>query len=314
MRTFREAESPLSVRVGTALAVDAVTAEVVAALREEGVRSIVLRGPAVERWLYSERGERTYRDVDLLVAPGQSHTAEQVLGRLGFANRQSAYGPGEWADHSNEWSRTNPAVVIDLHRTLEGAVADSEETWDSLSEATEELDVAGVRVEVPTEPALALVVTLHAAQHGVRGTKQVRDLERALERATLATWSEAVGLAQRLDALPAFGAGLCLVSRGAQLAERLEVPRIVDPERALRASSASSTSIGFARLVAARGASARGAIIARKLFPSRAFMRHWSPLARTGSAGLALSYLWRPLWLALRTGPAALAWLRARRP
>src|SRR5687767_8225712 len=41
-------------RLGTALAVDAVTANVVAALRRAGVASIILRGPAIARWLYAE--------------------------------------------------------------------------------------------------------------------------------------------------------------------------------------------------------------------------------------------------------------------
>jgi len=49
------------------LHLDAVTAEVVEAFRAVGVRTILLRGPAVGKWLYQEVGDRSYVDVDLLV-------------------------------------------------------------------------------------------------------------------------------------------------------------------------------------------------------------------------------------------------------
>jgi hypothetical protein len=52
-----------------ALARDVATAEVVEALRAAGVRSIVLKGPSIARWLYADGQPRPYGDTDLLVSP-----------------------------------------------------------------------------------------------------------------------------------------------------------------------------------------------------------------------------------------------------
>ena len=302
-----------NLEVGTALAVDAVAAEVVKALRAAGVQSIVLRGPAIRHWLYAGGESRAYRDVDLLVEPRRRHAAEAVLGGLGFVHRQAGFAPGEAVEHAGEWVCRRPKVVVDLHRGLEGVGADPRELWSALVTGCRQLDVAGVPVAVPGEPALALIVTLHAAHHGLEGTKQLAELRRATERAGFETWEEAARLAARLQAVQGFGAGLRLVPEGAAMAERLRLPRGGDVETRLRAASAHSTAIGFARLVAARGIRGKCALVARKFVPTPAFMRYWSPLARKGAVGMALAYLWRPVWLLLRLPPAAIAWLRAQR-
>jgi hypothetical protein len=302
-----------TLQVGTALAVDFVTAEVVGALRAAGVRSILLRGPAIMRWLYGEGEPRPYRDIDLLVDPAARADAEAVLGGLGFIHRQAGFAANESVQHAGEWFRDRPAVVVDLHRGLEGAAAEPSTLWSALARRTEELEVGGTLVEAPDQPTLALVVTLHAAHHGVEGEKQLAELLRAMRTARLDTWAQAARLAQEIGAVPAFAAGLRLLPEGADVAERLGLSHDATPETVLRASSAHSTAIGFARLAATPGLRARAVVVARKAVPTRAFMRYWSPLARRGPAGMALAYLWRPLWLTWRLVPAARAWGRARR-
>ena len=70
---------------------------------------------------------------------------------------------------------------------------------------------------------------------------------------------------------------------------------------------------GFEELATTRGIRAKLAVLRQELIPSAEFMRWWSPLARRGPLGLAASYVWRPLYLALKAGPGLLAWRRARR-
>jgi hypothetical protein len=52
--------------------------------------------------------------------------------------------------------------------------------------------------------------------------------------------------------------------------------------------------------------------VARHLVPPAGYMRVWLPIARRNRAGLALAYLYRPLWLAKGLVPALLARRRAR--
>jgi putative nucleotidyltransferase-like protein len=300
-------------RLGTAMAIDAVTANVVVALRRAGIESILLRGPAIARWLYAEGGPRGYVDIDLLVEPEKRRDAEAVLAGLGFVHREAGFAPGESVDHASEWICRRPPVAVDLHHGIEGIRAAPVALWTALRSDSKKIDVAGVPTDAPGEAALALIVTLHAAHHGRRSGKQLQELRRALHLVGLDTWQDALGLAERLDAVRSFAAGLRLLPEGAALAERLRLPRGGDRVTALRAAGAHSTAIGFARLAATPGVRAKLTLVARKLVPTPAFMRHWSRLARRGRLGLALAYLWRPLWLLLHLVPAGVVWLRARR-
>ena len=54
-----------------ALAIDAVTAQVVTALRANGIRPLLLKGPSIAGWLYGDGAARPYGDSDLLVASGE---------------------------------------------------------------------------------------------------------------------------------------------------------------------------------------------------------------------------------------------------
>jgi hypothetical protein len=48
------------------MALDATAAKVVEALERQQIPAILLKGPALTRWLYDRRIERSYGDVDLL--------------------------------------------------------------------------------------------------------------------------------------------------------------------------------------------------------------------------------------------------------
>ena len=66
------------------LGVDALAAETIEALRAAGVRSILLKGPALAGWLYGDGALREYGDCDLLVDPADTDRAAVVLRELGF--------------------------------------------------------------------------------------------------------------------------------------------------------------------------------------------------------------------------------------
>lgn len=307
---------PSEALVATArsLAVDRVTGEVVAAFREAGVPSLLLKGPTVASWLYGDGAVRFYIDSDLWVPASRISDAEDVLIRLGFERGAPARPLAEGqVPHAQPWFRRKGGGEVDLHHTVSGVGVAPEEAWKQLSAIAEEMDVGGQTVAVLPIPARALLVVFHAAQHGPEKIKPLEDLARAIAQASDEVWLEAVRIAARLDATPTLGDGLRLLPAGAQLADRLRFATSELVAAARGPNSKAPLALGFQRLAEAGTLGERLRLVRREVFPSPDFLRWWSPLARRGPAGLAAAYVWRPLWLLRHAGPSLAAWKRSRR-
>jgi hypothetical protein len=305
-------ERPDAIATGTNIAVDAVAAEVTSAFREAGIRALLLKGSPSVRWLYDSDSGRFSTDVDLLVEPGSRLAAEALLEQLSFRPLPQNIGPEE-PRHARAWEREANPVEVDLHVSVAGAGAPVDEVWRVLSHQTEEVVLHGAPVEIPSAPARALIIVLHAAQHGAGWEQALRDLQRAVARLPDEVWRTAATLANDLDAMAPFAVGLELVEGGQALADRLGLPKERTVEATLRAWTAPDLTLGIHRLAATRGFRAKGAFIIRKVFPSPDWMRRWVPLARHGRLGLAAAYASRPIWLLSRTPRALRAWRRAQR-
>jgi hypothetical protein len=298
---------------GANLALAALGAEVARAFEAAGIRSVLIKGPVLVHWLYGGASARASVDVDVLIDPATLGAAEEVLAELGFERAPTGIGADERPRHASTWVRAAGAQAVDLHTTIVGVGVSRAEGWTVLRERTTRETVAGSSLDVPAPDARLVLLALHAAQHGAREPQPLRDLERALELATPAEWREAARLAARLDAEGAFAAGLGLVERGRVVRDELGLPAAWTVEAALRARTAPALALGLDWLTQLPGLRPRLRFVIQKLFPPPAFMRVWSPLARRGRAGLVAAYLWRPLWLALRAGPAIAALRRARK-
>jgi hypothetical protein len=282
----------------------------VKALRAQDVRCILLKGPALERWLYD--GElRSYVDVDLLVSPDDWSATEAVLVELGYERGvdDKDIPPFDRPLHAYAWIAPREPSV-DLHRTLPGAAASEATVWLALGVDTELLEVDGTKVEVLAPPARAVLVALHAAHHGAGERKPLEDLSRALERVDRATWDAAARIARRLDAVDAFGAGLRLLPAGRRLATELALPPTVEPEVALRADPPEPLAIHLEWLRQADGTRAKAALMLRLLFPPRAYME---PPPGTPRRRVALARAYLARLAKLRDAPAALSDRRRRK-
>jgi hypothetical protein len=307
---------PHSPSVSTALwniRIDAAIVEVVESFDGAGIRSIVLKGPALAE-LYPERAGRTYVDGDIWVAPGQLVAAGGILSALGFVPKiDESRLPDWWLEHASSWRRESDRAAIDLHRNLQGVRADPQVVWDRLWEQRNSFEVHRHRVFRLSDPARMLYVVLHAAHDGPAGSRALVHLDRALAHTGEETWRHAAALARELDAVDAFGAGLRLLPDGAALAQRLDLPTNNSVDAALKAVSAPPVALGFAQLASASSWWTRLRIAALKFFPPPGFIRHWWPPAARNSRMLAVGYLYRPVWL-LRRAPAGWrAWRSARR-
>lgn len=305
---------PERARAIKTLALDAAAGEALRALAARGIRATVLKGPGIARRLYAEPAERPYRDIDLLIAPGQLADAEQALRELGYRCPSADARPSERAPHHSSWRRPWPApALIELHWTLYWCAADPEDVWTELSRDTQTISFAGERAAVLGDGAQALVVAVHALQHGGEA-QPLEDLRRALKAYDEREWSQAAGIARRLGLGAELAAGLCLLDEGARLAERLALHQAPSLEMRLRGSGVPPVAAGLMRLAAAGSPRARARLLADELIPSPAFMRATSALARRGRRGLLAAYLLRPAGLLVKAPAGLRAWRAASRP
>jgi hypothetical protein len=291
---------------------DRVTVEVVCALEDAGVRALVIKGPTIARWLYEEGDAPAYGDTDLLVSPSAVDRAEGVLQGLGFELRDGVALPGDRPWGARYWTRARDRAAVDLHRTCTGIEAPPTAAWEVLTQSTEGMTLRGTEVETLAEPARALLVALHAADHGPATPKPLHDLARAVRVVHANTWREVATLARELDATAALSAGLRMLPSGRKLADRLSLPLNRSVDAALRAGGGTRAALGIEWFASLPGLRNRLAWAARKLAPPPAYMRTCSRVARRGRGGLLLGYLWRPVHLSADVLVGLPSWRRAR--
>lgn len=295
--------------IAATLAVDLVTAQVVQALDRAGHEAILLKGPSLAAWLYTDGTPRPYGDTDLLIDASRAKDVHDVLADLGFRHG-GVSTVGEEALGTMPWVRGTAA--IDLHVTLGGMAADPAEVWSALRPVTVPFVVAGQPVLAPAPAAQCLVVALHAAHHGSGERRPLEDLRRALAHADASTWRAAAHLATHTLALPAFASGLRMLEHGRRLADDLGLSHAESVELALQSRGQMSVAFGFEELARRRG-SDRLRFLAHEILPPPVWMRAKYPAARRGRAALAAAHARRWTWLAVRLGPGWSKWKRARR-
>jgi hypothetical protein len=305
---------------GLSLRVDAVTAEVVTAMRNAGVRPLLLKGPSTQAWLYRDHALRPYIDTDLLVAPDRYRSAGAVLRGLGF--HPMSYSQQGHLD-SQTWIRDRDSSYVDLHRSVMGVSAPPAEVWRELSANVDTLRVAGVEVETLAVQGRALHMALHAAQHSdARSNHRLRDdLARALRVTGDDVWRRAAELARALDASPAFAAGLRLDPAGVRLAQRLGLPASTPPLVTVKSGPEVAAAVAIEHLLSERSLRRRAWFLLRALAPSRQYMQSWirkntsweSSRVLNGRFGLLIAYLWRPVLIVVRLPKAVSTVLRAHR-
>lgn len=214
--------------VARRMVVDHATLEVVGALRGAAIEPVLLKGPAVARWLYDRPDERSYDDADLLLAPADFAPGEDVLRRLGYERfeppERAVPLPAGQRPHADTWTREDSTVAIDLHRCLHHTEhVPAQLVWDEVWRDRTTLDVHDTSLTVPSVRVRLLHIVVHLQPKDVPGTRAWIDLERAIHRVDREDWVAAVELADRFGVRAEVGALLALVDGGAELAEQLSL-------------------------------------------------------------------------------------------
>jgi hypothetical protein len=281
----------------------------VSQLRERQLEPILLKGPAIVRWLYaSDPKVRGYIDADLLVDPEMLPVAEHELAELGFDVEELP-----WLDferpHAKSWRRPDGAV-IDLHRVPLGCEhLDPGVVWATWRTGAEPLEVGQLDVLVPAPPLRLLALLLAVGLDRRGSAHELTDLDQALAKLDFATWSDTAGLAKQLGLEHEVGYGLSRVRGGAPLGDRLGLPA-TPPLRLLLDADPILRAIGH--LSRLRGGRAKLLYVARRLLPPLEYVREQHPGAAS-AGGLGFAYLRWMIGGVLGVPRAAVAWWRAMR-
>jgi Uncharacterised nucleotidyltransferase len=296
------------------LRLDAALASVSEEFERRGINALVLKGPSIAQWLYSEEERRPYNDCDLLLAPGHVELAAETLEAMGYQRSFDDRGmPEWWREHGTALVRGTDGVTFDLHRRLPGVRASEHRAWVALSRDPASISVAGREVPALGAPGRTMNLALHAAHHGADWAGATDDMQRGLEQLDCEVWRQAHLLATETKATEAFAAGLRLTPEGTRMAQILGLPEPCSVETTLRAATPPPVALGLQQVTEANGYVARLTILMRKAVPPAAFIRHWDPRATESRKALTLAYARRPLWLLARAPAGFRAWRTARK-
>ena len=287
------------------------------ALRDAGIEPVLLKGPAVARWLYAgDPDARPYGDVDLLVAPHDRDRAQTILLELGYEPRGEPM-PELDEPHSRWFKRPADNAEVDLHRVLHGMEHVPEErVWRAVGAGTDAIRVAGVEVAIPSEPVRTLHLALHLTPLDRPGSRAWGDLLRGIAQLDRRTWEDAAQVARALGIAGEMGHRLSLVPEGAELGRALGLPsEETDLYAALRVGHAGSYPAGVISLLqlsAKRDARERAAYVREKLLPPADLLRERHAFARRGPLALALVRAQRVAWCVAALPGAVRVWRRER--
>ena len=284
----------------------------VEALRGAGVACLLLKGISHERWLYPNGDRPVSRDVDLLVAPSQLTLSSEAMARLGMELDGDPLGP-RWHPLGIKFvPRAWPGVPVELHGSFRFLTAPADRCWALLSAGSEYIEVGQTRIDVPSVPARALLLSLHVVTHGRAGAWVIEDFTRALGLLPLDAWRMSATLADELGASEAFSAGLRVLPAGAEIADALGLPEPDDPALLLSLQSASIPARRMVDYAHGNPLTALARLLKSQLIPAPDQMRTWYPTARRGRRGLAVAHAAR-LWRLARETPQLVAdWRQAR--
>ena len=167
-------------RVSMCLALRSQAAEVMAAMRQVGVPTVILKGSDFADGLYDHPSLRWYTDVDLLIPEPGRVAARQAMNQLGYqittAGMKYAQGYGEevW------WRDQRSAGAVEVHTNL----VNSPTIRRGVSVAFGDLELIDNGAALcPSPAARVLIAAVHgAASHGFDRLQLIVDLVQAVRR------------------------------------------------------------------------------------------------------------------------------------
>ncbi|WP_027092713.1 nucleotidyltransferase family protein [Cohnella thermotolerans] len=181
-------------------------------LEERGMRSLVLKGPALARHLYGDLSLRTCKDLDILIPVADVDRAESLLRELGYAaDRPIPRGLGDWKWKFHHISFTHPqtGIQVEAHWRLNGD-GGKEPPFEELWSGRQRSPLVSGGVHMPGDEHLFMYLVTHGARHGWFRLRWLADIDRMARRGL--DWDRLLVLLRRYDALDLAGQAFVLAS------------------------------------------------------------------------------------------------------
>src|SRR5882724_2688893 len=124
-------------------------AEVLGALRREGIEVIVLKGAYLAECVYGDKALRPMRDIDLMVRRCDLSRAEAKLFEMGYLQLPQPYMEWDYSECAHLHPLTKPGgALIEIHWTIESPMEPFTIDVDGLWERALPATIAGVDVLV----------------------------------------------------------------------------------------------------------------------------------------------------------------------
>ncbi|MDQ3081330.1 MAG: nucleotidyltransferase family protein [Gemmatimonadota bacterium] len=182
---------------GIALARSLLLAQIVKQLRRSGIRSIVLKGPAVALAAYDDASMRTFSDVDLLVEVHNLTAARESLVATGYTTDYDLAAEPALIRNGHALEFSGPGTKVELHWSLVSRHLrvgfDARELWKESQPAR----LAGTDISVLAAQHQFLFLCAHGAKHEWERMRWICDVAQLADRLDKTTANAVIGAAAR---------------------------------------------------------------------------------------------------------------------
>jgi len=149
------------------------------ALDEDGIKSIMLKGPLLAKQLYDEINLRTSKDLDILIRLEDVERAEKTLHGLGYFPEQK---PLNWKRkvHHLSYRHAQQVMQVEIHWRMSPKFG-KKQTFDMLWQRRHVVSIANQPMHVLSNEDLLIYLSDHGARHGWFRLRWLVDIDRLLQ-------------------------------------------------------------------------------------------------------------------------------------
>lgn len=178
----------------------------------QGIRALLLKGPALAQDLYGDLSLRTCKDLDILIPEADFDRTDQCLQSAGFTPDDKSPRVYNWKKNLHHYSYTNQAegIQVEIHWKLQPG-SWPESSFDELWSRKQECFHPDHPVYRPGNEDLLLYLCVHGARHSWFRLRWLLDIRQLLKKEL--DWSLIAGLLKQQQSHIAVGQAFLLLNQ-----------------------------------------------------------------------------------------------------